>query len=125
MLFRSAYWALGRPYDRQERLIREATRVVGVYKDGSQIGFARALSDYNSFVYLADVYVDPAFRGKGLGVELVREMVENGPLAQRRWLLHTSDAHDLYRKFGFAEPDFKLMERPVQPPPGGDAGSAS
>ncbi|CAB4694138.1 unannotated protein [freshwater metagenome] len=124
-LTEQAYWAIGRPYELQERLIREATRVVGVYRDGSQIGFARAVSDHNSFVYLADVYVDPAFRGHGLGIELVREMVENGPLSNRRWLLHTSDAHDLYRKFGFAEPDFKLMERPVQPPPGGNAGSGS
>ena len=124
-LTEQAYWAIGRPYELQERLIREATRVVGVYRNGAQIGFARAVSDHNSFVYLADVYVDPAFRGHGLGIELVREMVENGPLSNRRWLLHTSDAHDLYRKFGFAEPDFKLMERPVQPSPGGNAGSGS
>jgi len=107
-----SYWAAGRPYATQERLIREATRVVGLYKDGRQIGFCRAASDRNSFAYLADVYVVAEFRGRRLGEELVREMVENGPLADVRWLLHTSNMHALYRKLGFSEPDFKLLERP-------------
>jgi predicted N-acetyltransferase YhbS len=65
-----------------------------------------------NLVYLADVYVLPSYRGRGLGAELVREMVENGPYANERWLLHTDDAHDLYRRFGFAEPNYKVMERP-------------
>jgi ribosomal protein S18 acetylase RimI-like enzyme len=51
-------------------------------------------------------------RGRGLGVELVREMVEHGPLAGRSFLLHTEDAHELYRRFGFTEPGYKLLERP-------------
>jgi GNAT superfamily N-acetyltransferase len=59
------------------------------------------------------VYVLDEYRGRGLGVELVRFMVEDGPLADRRWILHTRDAHDLYRKFGFAEPGERLMERPA------------
>jgi hypothetical protein len=41
----------------------------------------------------------------------VREMVERGPYADVKWLLHTADAHDLYRKFGFAEPSTKVLER--------------
>ena len=49
-------------------------------------------------------------RGRGLGVELVREIVEHGPFAERRWVLHTRDAHDLYRRFGFG-PNVRLMER--------------
>ncbi len=106
-----SYWAAGRPYETQERLVREATRVVGLYKDGRQIGFCRAASDGNSFAYLADVYVLTEFRGRSLGQELVREMVDNGPLAHLRWLLHTSHMHLLYRKFGFSEPDYKLLER--------------
>ena len=53
----------------------------------------------------------PEHRGRGLGVELVREMVENGPYAGRRWLLHTRDAHELYRRFGFGEPGERVMER--------------
>jgi GNAT superfamily N-acetyltransferase len=114
-LSEEAYWAKGRPREVQERLVREAARVVGVYHDGQQVGFCRAASDGVSFVYLADVYLLPAYRGRGVGEELVREMVERGPLADRRWLLHTSDMHALYRKVGFDVPDAKVMERPSAP----------
>jgi GNAT superfamily N-acetyltransferase len=61
-------------------------------------------------MYLADVYVLEECRGRGLGVELVREIVENGPHAQRRWVLHTRDAHELYERFGFG-PHERLMQR--------------
>jgi GNAT superfamily N-acetyltransferase len=117
-LAHESYWAKGRPRETVERLVREAQRVVGLYKHGSQVGFCRAVTDGAAFVYLADVYVLPEHRGRGLGVELVREMVERGPYAHLKWLLHTEDAHPLYRKFGFAEPNYKVMERvpaPAQP----------
>jgi predicted N-acetyltransferase YhbS len=107
-----SYWAAGRPRETVERLVREATRIVGLYHQRQQVGFSRAVSDGVSFAYLADVYVLPEHRGRGLGVELVREMVENGRLADVKWVLHTSDAHDLYRRFGFGAPSDRLMERP-------------
>jgi ribosomal protein S18 acetylase RimI-like enzyme len=110
-LSNKAYWAKGRSRETVERLVREASRVVGLYNAERQIGFARTVSDGQSFAYLADVYVLPEYRGRGLGVELVREAVENGPFADRRWLLHTEDAHALYEKFGFGRPNEKLMER--------------
>jgi GNAT superfamily N-acetyltransferase len=95
-----------------ERLIREATRVVGLYRPGGrQLGFARAVSDGVAFAYLADVYIHPEARGHGFGVELVREMVEAEPLAGVTWLLHTEDAHRLYKRFGFGAPSPKMMER--------------
>ena len=108
----SSYWAEGRPREEVERLVREAQRIVGLYHEGRQVGFCRAVSDGASVTYLADVYVLPEHRGRGLGEELVREMVDNGPYAARRWLLHTRDAHELYRRFGFGEPGERLMERP-------------
>jgi GNAT superfamily N-acetyltransferase len=111
-LSEQAYWAEGRPRDVQDRLVADAQRVVGLYDGERQIGFARAFTDGVSLAYLADVYVLDEYRGRGLGVELVRFMVEEGPYAQRRWILHTRDAHDLYRKFGFAEPSERVMERP-------------
>ena len=106
-----SYWARGRPRETVERLVREADRVVGLYDGARQVGFARAFTDGTSLVYLADVYVLPEYRGRGLGVELVGEMVERGPYAQLRWILHTRDAHELYRKFGFEEPSERVMER--------------
>jgi GNAT superfamily N-acetyltransferase len=106
-----AYWAQGRPRETVERTVREASRVVGLYADGRQIGFARAFTDGVAAVYLADVYVLAEHRGRGLGVELVREMVEGSPLADQKWLLHTRDAHELYRRFGFGAPSERLMER--------------
>ena len=106
-----AYWALGRTRDVVERLVRQATRVVGLYHGVRQIGFARAFSDGVTIAYLADVYVHPDFRGRGLGEELVREIVDSGPLASRKWILHTENAHDLYRKLGFGDPSRKVMER--------------
>jgi GNAT superfamily N-acetyltransferase len=111
-LSEDSYWARGRPYETQERLVREATRVVGLYRDGEQVGFCRAVSDRASITYLADVYVLPAHRGRGLGLELVREMVDRGQLAGERWILHTDDAHELYRKLGFGTPGPTAMERP-------------
>ena len=110
-LANESYWAKGRPREVVERLVQEAQRVVGVYDGDRQIGFARAFTDGVSLVYLADVYVLPEYRGRGLGVELVREMVENGPYAGIRWVLHTRDAYELYRKFRFGKPSERLMER--------------
>ena len=111
-----AYWARGREREVQARLVREAVRVVGLYHDGRQVGFCRAAGDGVSFVYLGDVYVLPEYRGRGVGVELVREMIDRGPLSEQRWILHTEDAHELYRKLGFDAPSYKLMERPARRP---------
>lgn len=106
-----AYWAEGRTRETVERLVREASRVVGLYKDGVQVGFCRAVTDSVSFAYLADVYVLQDHRGRRLGVELVREMVERAPFPPLKWLLHTRDAHALYEKVGFGEPCERVMER--------------
>jgi GNAT superfamily N-acetyltransferase len=106
-----SYWAAGRPRETQDRLIDEAARVVGLYDGDRQVGFCRAATDGVSFVYLADVYVLEEYRGRGLGEALVAFALDDPELAKLKWLLHTTDAHPLYRKFGFAEPNFKVMER--------------
>jgi GNAT superfamily N-acetyltransferase len=110
-LSEESYWARGRPRAVQDELIDTAARVVGLYHDGRQIGFTRTLSDGHAQSYLADVYVLEEHRGRGLGVELVRFSVDEGSFADTKWFLHTADAHDLYRKFGFAEPGDKALER--------------
>ena len=111
-LANESYWAAGRPRETVERLVADAARVVGLYRGEEQVGFARAVSDGAVIAYLADVFVVPEHRGRGHGKELVRELVERGPLAHVRWLLHTRDAHELYRTFGFGPPGERLMERP-------------
>lgn len=109
-----SYWAAGRPRMCMDALIERAARVVGLYAgDGAQIGFSRTVDAPDAgLVYLADVYVLAPHRGRGLGVELVRFTIEEGPFAERRWLLHTQDAHDLYARFGFGTSE-RLLERPV------------
>ena len=110
-LSEESYWAKGRPRTVQDDLIAHAARVVGLYRDDSQIGFSRTLSDGHAQSYLADVYVLEEHRGRGLGVELVRFSVDEGPLAHTKWFLHTADAHELYRKFGFDAPTERALER--------------
>jgi GNAT superfamily N-acetyltransferase len=107
-----AYWALGRSYDAMQHLVSDAARVVGLYERDRQIGFCRVASDDLTYAWLFDVYVLPEYRGRGFGVELVREAVENGPHAHLRWILHTKDMHRLYARFGFATPGERCMERP-------------
>ncbi|MCU1492481.1 MAG: family N-acetyltransferase [Acidimicrobiaceae bacterium] len=85
------------------------------------VGFARALSDGVAIAYLADVYVEADTRGRGLGAALVRAMIDDGPGASFRWMLHTKDAHGLYRKFGFVEPTGRFLERPRPESPTSEA----
>jgi GNAT superfamily N-acetyltransferase len=110
-----SYWAAGRPRETMDGLIERASRNVGLYApDGGQVGYSRTVDAPDAFhAYLADVYVLPGHRARGLGVELVRFTVEEGPFADRRWILHTADAHSLYEKFGFA-PAERLLERPAR-----------
>jgi ribosomal protein S18 acetylase RimI-like enzyme len=75
------------------------------------VGFGRVVSDGEVFAYLLDVYVRPEFRGRGLGVEIVREAVDRGPQRDLRWLLGTADANELYEKFGFGPVSSIMMER--------------
>ncbi|HEY5317217.1 MAG TPA: GNAT family N-acetyltransferase, partial [Solirubrobacteraceae bacterium] len=69
------------------------------------------LSDEVHIAYLCDVYVLDRYHGAGVGVELVREAVDNGPHRDLRWCLATHDAHGLYERFGFAAPDARFMVR--------------
>jgi GNAT superfamily N-acetyltransferase len=110
-LSREAYWALGRPREVVDETIDGAARVVGLYHDGWQVGFVRIVSDRHTVAYVADVYVLPEHRGRGMGSEMFRFAVLEGPLTDvRKWGLHTRDAHELYRRFGFGDPDGRYME---------------
>ena len=111
-LSRESYWAEGRSRERVAATIA-ASLPFGLYHGERQIGFARVLSDHATLSFLADVFVLPAYRGRGLGTWLVEVATSLPELtAVRRWLLGTRDAHGLYRKLGFGDPaPGILMER--------------
>ena len=83
-LSEESYWAAGRPREVMDELISTAARVVGLYApDGSQVGFARVVSDGHTVSYLADVYVLEEARGNGFGLEVARFAVDQEPLRAR------------------------------------------
>jgi GNAT superfamily N-acetyltransferase len=107
-----SYWAKGRSRETMEAAIAGSARVIGLYApDGSQAGFLRVISDSTTYAYLADVFVLEPHRGRGLGVELVREAVDTEPWKRMSWHLRTSDAHKLYERFGFHRPSERSLER--------------
>ena len=97
----SSYWAKGIPRGTVQRSI-ENSLCFGIYRGDDQVGFARVISDFATYAYLADVYVLEAYRGRGLSKWLM-ECIVSHPALQglRRWTLATRDAHGLYGKFGF------------------------
>jgi GNAT superfamily N-acetyltransferase len=111
---RCSYWAKGRSREVTDRAIAGSSRVVGCYRGGEQVGFARAVSDGATVAYLADVYILPSYRGRGLGLALISEIVDGGPRWEVRWMLNTADAQQLYAKLGFTgePPRYPAMERP-------------
>ena len=111
-----AYWGRWRTRELVEAQIDRAWRVVGAYQSstGAMVGFARVLSDGIGLAYLADVFVLPEHQGHGIATAMLEELIERGPGAHLRWTLFTSDAHGLYRKFGFAPADDTAMVRPAR-----------
>jgi GNAT superfamily N-acetyltransferase len=111
-----SYWGRQRPRSVLERAVRHSL-CQGLYRGGAQIGFGRAVTDYATFGYLADVYVLEAYRGRGLGKWLVASILEHPDLGGlRRWMLATKTAHKLYHHFEFTalkEPgNFMELVRP-------------
>ena len=109
-----SYWGKGRPLEVVRRSV-ENSLPFGVYRGAELIGFARVVTDYATFAWLADVFILEAHRGRGLATWLM-EVILSHPELQgfRRWVLATKDAHELYRRFGFQDlhrPE-RWMERP-------------
>lgn len=110
-----AYWTRWRTRADVEAQLDSAWRLVAAYRrdTGELVGFARAISDGVAFGYLADVFVVEEHRGRGISKGLVSLMIDEGPGPHFRWTLFTSDAHGLYRRFGFTEPDRTALVRPA------------
>ena len=113
-LSKTAYWASGRTLDVVERSI-ENSLPFGIYKGNNQVGFARVVTDYATFAWIADVFVLPEHRNQGLSKWLMEVILSHPRLEGfRRWVLATKDAHSLYARFGFIplhRPE-RWMERP-------------
>ena len=99
----SCYWSAGISKNIVEKSI-EGAICFGIYKNDTQIGFARVISDRSTFAYLADVFIDKKFRGLGYS-KILMSFIMDYPELQglRRFLLATRDAHGLYAEFGFSE----------------------
>lgn len=102
-LSEDSYWAAGVAREVVERSI-EHSIVFGLYRGQQQVGFARVVSDRATFAWLADVFVAEDERSRGLSKWLMDCVMEHADLrGLRRWMLATRDAHELYRRYGFAE----------------------
>jgi GNAT superfamily N-acetyltransferase len=101
-LSEESYWAAGRPRDLVARSV-DGSVPYSVWRDGEQVAFARAVTDGATFAWICDVFVDGAHRGRGLGTWLVDTIVANqSERGIQRFLLATKDAHEVYRRSGFA-----------------------
>ena len=113
-LANKTYWASGRSREVVERSI-ENSLCFGIYQGNAQVGFGRVVTDYATFAWIADVFVLPEHRGRGLSKWLMEVMTAHPQLQGfRRWVLATKDAHGLYERFGFINlhrPE-RWMERP-------------
>lgn len=112
-LSEESYWAKGITRERVERAIAHSIPF-SAFEDGAQIGFARVITDRATFAYLADVFVLPSHRGRGVAKKIMEAVCAHPELQDlRRWMLVTRDAHALYEQFGFralAAPE-RHMER--------------
>jgi GNAT superfamily N-acetyltransferase len=110
------YWAAGRTIEEVQITI-DNSFCFGIYLNDKQIGFARVITDYVVFAYLMDVFITEEHRGKGYSSILIKNMITEPKLKEVKiWRLATSDAHFLYKKFGFnalAHPE-KMMEKIIE-----------
>jgi GNAT superfamily N-acetyltransferase len=113
LLAKCSHWARDIPLGILRRAIAHSI-VFGLYRDGTQVGFARIVTDQATFAYLADVFIVAEERNAGLGRWLIETILAHPPLqGLRRWLLVTKDAKSLYLRCGFAEicPNLSYLER--------------
>jgi len=100
----NSYWSKGIPKTLLEKAIVNSF-CFGIFRkeNHQQVAFARVITDYATYAYIADVFVNEALQGNGLGQNLIKTIVEHPDLsAIRSFNLYTADAHSLYEKFGFS-----------------------
>lgn len=120
-LVHDSYWASGVTLEKVTRSLQHSL-CYGVYDcreaKETQIGFARVITDFSVFAYLADVFIMNSYQGQGLGKWLISCILANPELQNmRKWMLHTRDAHGLYQQFGFvvgSDPETYMVYRPQE-----------
>ena len=101
-LCNQSFWAKGRSKELVQKSIENALCFSVLSMEDSQVGFARVITDYCTYAYLSDVFIDRDHRGKGLSKMLIQSILSYPDLNQiNRWMLLTKDAHELYAKFDF------------------------
>ncbi len=97
----NSYWSPGISYETVKKAAQNAL-CFGVYEGENQVGYARVITDYTTYAYIADVFILDSHQGKGLGKWMMQCVVDYPELqGLRRWMLATRDAHGLYEKVGF------------------------
>ncbi len=116
-LAEGSYWAADIPFETMRRSI-EHSLPFGLYHGDTQVGFARVITDYATFAYVGDVFVEPEYRRRGLSKWLMQTMAAHPDLQGfRRWILATRDAHGLYAQSGFTPlewPETWMEMRPLR-----------
>ncbi len=102
---KTSYWAKDIEFEKVKRAI-DNSLCFGMFYRNKQIGFARVITDYTSFAYIADVFILKEHRKRGLSKWLMKTILEFPELSTiRKWALRTKDAHSLYSRFGFTTPN--------------------
>ncbi len=99
-----SYWSPGIALEKVRKAAEGSSLVIGIYENvsGKQVAYGRVVSDRATFAWIADIFVDPAHRGRGLARRIVKHALSH-PDHQglRRWTLATKDAHGVYAACGF------------------------
>ncbi len=100
-LNKHSYWAQNIPLNVVERSLNNSL-CFGLYRNKTQIGLVRVITDRATFAYLADTFIIDEYQGKGLGIWMIETVMKSSELqGLRRWQLSTRDAHKFYQKLGF------------------------
>ena len=117
----NSYWAKNIPIGVVQKSVDNCLNY-GMYIDNALVGYARVVTDYSTFAYLADVFIIEEHRGKGLSKWLMDSILSHPELQFiRTWMLKTQDTHGLYEKYGFTapeKPDTIMEKRIVKNYPG-------